>query len=302
MSGFIADTEWAFAQYERVRDVLPKAEFPATSRDIANLGEVANRFDVFLLDAFGVLNVGETPIAGAPEQVAALQALGKRTMVLTNGASLPAEMSMKKYQRFGFDFAREDVISSRDILMAHVQKQAPVVWGCMALRASKLEEFPAKVLALGDDPQLYDDVGGFILLGSADWTSERQEMMVKSLNANPRPVLVGNPDLVAPRENDLSLEPGWFGHQAARQTGIAPQFSGKPFDGIFKEARKRIPSSIPDHRIAMVGDTLHTDILGGKAAGFGTVLIADHGLFRGKDVASYIAASGIVPDFIAPTT
>ena len=32
----------------------------------------------------------------------------------------------------------------------------------------------------------------------------------------------------------------------------------------------------------MVGDSLHTDILGGAAAGMTTVLITDHGLFRGR--------------------
>ncbi|MFD1810358.1 HAD hydrolase-like protein [Gemmobacter lanyuensis] len=35
----------------------------------------------------------------------------------------------------------------------------------------------------------------------------------------------------------------------------------------------------------MVGDTLHTDILGGQAAGHGTILVTDHGLFKGRDVA-----------------
>jgi len=302
MSDINVDTDWAFTQYESIRKVLPAAKFPAGSKHIANLSEVADRFDVFLLDAFGVLNVGETPIPGAPEQVAALQAMGKRVMVLTNGASLPAERSMEKYRLFGFDLKRADVISSRDILMASLEKQSPIVWGCMALSTSKLEEFSAQVLALGDDPQLYNDVGGFILLGSAGWTSARQALMVNSLIAIPRPILVGNPDLVAPRETDLSLEPGWFGHHAAHETGISPQFFGKPFDAIFAEARKRVPADIPNDRIAMVGDTLHTDILGGKAAGFGTVLIAEHGLFRGKNVASYIKASGIIPDFIAPTT
>ncbi len=302
MTDFIADTDWAFGQYERVRDVLPNAAFPATSTLIDNLGDVANNFDVFLLDAFGVLNVGDTPISGAPEQIAALQAMGKTCMVMTNGASLPAAVSMAKYKRFGFDFTPETVISSREILMAALAEQPQMKWGCMALSGSRLDQFPADVVALGDDCALYDHVDGFILLGSADWTEARHAMMVNSLNKNPRPILVGNPDLVAPREDGLSLEPGWSAHEAARATGIAPQFSGKPFDAIFTEARNRIPSSIPDHRICMVGDTLHTDILGGKAAGFGTVLILDHGLFKGKDIAPYIKQSGIVPDFIAPTT
>jgi len=302
MPDFITDTDWAFAEYERVRDVLPSAEFPATSIMIDHLGDLVDQFDVFLLDAFGVLNVGETPIEGAPQRIAALQALGKTCMVLTNGASLPQEISLAKYIRFGFDFTPETVISSREIMAANLAQHFPGTWGCMAIEASKLEEFPAKVIVLDDYPKPFDDVNGFILLGSQSWSEKRQSLMVKSLRANARPILVGNPDLVAPREDGLSLEPGWFAHEAARATGLTPQFSGKPFDAIFAEARKRIPDSIANERICMVGDTLHTDILGGKAAGFGTVLIAEHGLFRGKDVIAYIDASGIVPDFIAPTT
>jgi ribonucleotide monophosphatase NagD (HAD superfamily) len=52
----------------------------------------------------------------------------------------------------------------------------------------------------------------------------------------------------------------------------------------------------------MVGDTLHTDILGGAQAGWKTVLVTDHGLLRGENVEQAIARSGIVPDYIVATT
>jgi glycerol 3-phosphatase-2 len=45
-------------------------------------------------------------------------------------------------------------------------------------------------------------------------------------------------------------------------------------------ARERIRPGVPDERVLMVGDTLHTDILGGNAAGFRTALIAGLRLFR----------------------
>ena len=32
---------------------------------------------------------------------------------------------------------------------------------------------------------------------------------------------------------------------------------------------------LPPERLAMVGDTLHTDVLGGRAAGMGAVLVAE---------------------------
>ena len=51
----------------------------------------------------------------------------------------------------------------------------------------------------------------------------------------------------------------------------------------------------------MVGDTLHTDVLGGAAYGVKTVLVTDHGLFAGYDYAKFIRQTQIIPDFIIPT-
>lgn len=297
----MADTDWAFAQYEHVRGRLPQAKAQGAARRVANLGDLADDFDVFLLDAFGVLNVGDTPIAGAPEQVAALQAAGKRVMVLTNGASYPASVSLAKYRRFGFEFSAEDVISSRDILVAALVEYPPLKWAAMAPEGAQLETLGVEAVFLADEQSTYDQVEGFLLVGSGEWTDARQAMLVQSLKKNPRPLLVGNPDLVAPREDGLTQEPGWYAHEIARQTGIDPQFFGKPYAGVFAEAKRRF-GDVPDERVAMVGDTLHTDILGGAAAGYKTLLIEDHGLFSGRDVGPFMEKSGIYPDFIAPTT
>ena len=297
-----SDADWAFAQYEKVRGSLPTATFPKHSTQITNIGEVADQIDVFLLDAFGVLNVGETVIAGAPERVAALQAAGKQVFVVTNGASLPPEVSLAKYRKFGFDFKQSDVIASRDALGVGLAGRTEKLWGVMALEQSKLEDFPVRCVRLEQDPALYDQVEGFILLGSAPWTEAHQDMLISSLKRNPRPVMVGNPDIVAPRETGLSLEPGWFAHDLAHRTGIKPEFFGKPFTNVYDLALAQVNPSIPRDRIAMVGDTLHTDVLGGAAIGVKTILITDYGLFTGKDVGGYINDSGIVPDWISKHT
>ncbi len=297
-----SDADWAFAQYERVRGSLPTAVFPEHSVQIANLGEVADQIDVFLLDAFGVLNIGDTVIPGAPERVAALQAAGKQVFVVTNGASLPPEVSLAKYRKFGFDFQQSDVIASRDALSVGLVGRPEKLWGVMALEESKLQDFPVPCMRLELDAALYDQVEGFILLGSAPWTGAHQDMLVSSLKRNPRPVMVGNPDIVAPRETGLSLEPGWYAHDLAHRTGITPGFFGKPFTNVYDLALAQVAPSIPRDRIAMVGDTLHTDVLGGAAIGVKTILITDYGLFAGKDTAGYIKDSGIVPDWVSRHT
>jgi ribonucleotide monophosphatase NagD (HAD superfamily) len=54
-------------------------------------------------------------------------------------------------------------------------------------------------------------------------------------------------------------------------------------------------------RLAMVGDSLHTDVLGGAAAGLQTVLVTHHGLFRGQEVGPYFDQCAFRPDWVVDT-
>jgi HAD superfamily hydrolase (TIGR01450 family) len=293
-----------FRRYEDIRHRLPMASFPATSLTIDHLADLADDIDVFFLDAFGVLNVGDSPIPGAVERLEELTALGKHIFVVTNSASYSAAHALEKYRSLGFDLSPRQVISSRNTARAALMTYpSNLIWGVVAMPSADLDEIDAKTVLLLDDPETYDEVDAVLFLSSAEWTPARQILLTRSLKNNARPVLVGNPDLVAPREYGLSLEPGFYAHELADNTGIKPQFFGKPFAGIFKYGLAMANvKHIPKHRMAMVGDTLHTDILGGAAAGIRTVLITDHGFLKDENIPELIASSGIVPDFIARTT
>lgn len=288
----------AFATYERVRHRLPLVQRDAGCQRFPNLDAIAEEIDVFLLDAFGVLNIGETSIPGVPERVARLQKLGKRVMVVSNAAGYPHAELMNKYARLGYDFATEDIVTSRKTILDAVQSEPPRKWGLMAtehLGRSDLELLD--ITYLGEDLRSYDAAEAFLLLGSAFWTEARQALLVSSLERNPRPVYAGNPDIVAPREEGFSTEPGSFAHRLADSTGVEPKFFGKPFSNIFDLAFSRLGTFDPA-RTVMVGDSLHTDILGGQAAGVKTALITGYGFFAGNDVEAPIATSGIQPDYI----
>lgn len=112
-------TESAFEAYEAVRHRLPTV-VPTDGgyRHASTLADIADEFDVFLLDAFGVLNIGEAAIPGTPERIKALTAAGKRVLVVSNAAGFPHQALMEKYSRLGYDFAPEDVITSRVTLLA----------------------------------------------------------------------------------------------------------------------------------------------------------------------------------------
>ncbi|MEX5729970.1 glycerol 3-phosphatase-2 [Rhodovulum iodosum] len=291
-------SQQAFDAYEAARARLPVPVASGGPRQSETLVEIADDYDVFLLDAFGVLNIGESAIPGAPERVADLQAAGKRVMVVSNAAGYPHASLMAKYARLGYDFAPEDVITSRKTLLAAVRAAPARHWGLMAtesLGRADLEGLDLTYLA--EDTAPYAEAEAFLLLGSAAWTEERHALLEHALKDRPREVWVGNPDIVAPREQGFSVEPGHFAHRLAEATGVAPRFFGKPFGNIYDLAFARI-RDVPRDRVLMVGDSLHTDILGAQTAGVASALITGYGFFAGADVNAAIERAGIAPDHL----
>ncbi len=298
MTDLTLDT--AFAAYEAVRHRLPapqrRLDTPAFAQ---SLDDIADRFDAFLLDAFGVLNIGETAIPGVAERIAGLRARGKQVLVVSNAAGFPHASLLDKYARLGFDFAGGDVITSRKALLAGLKGREDRHWGLMATRSTGLGDLEGlRLTYLEEDPAPYAEVDGFLMVGSAAWTETRQTLLEAAIADRPRPVLVGNPDIVAPREQGFSTEPGLYAHRLADRTGVVPEFFGKPFTNIFDLAFARLDPCPPKGRILMVGDSLHTDILGAEAAGVASALISGYGFFAGGDADGASRQAGIVPDYI----
>jgi len=207
-------------------------------------------------------------------------------------------------------FDETSVVSSRDALIHGLQQQGRDArkWGVVGASYSAIEQLPGLCHLLEDDEDAYTRCDGFILLSTMEWTEDRQKKLSNALRQRVRPVLVGNPDLVAPHTEGLSIEPGWYAHQLADesarnalQASVEPVFFGKPFHNAFDAVTRRFPG-FAANRIAMVGDSPHTDILGGAAAGWRTVLIHQHGLCKLHDLENVFEQSGIRPDFVAATT
>lgn len=126
---------------------------------------IADEMDVFLLDAFGVLNIGETAIPGVPERVAGLQKAGKRVIVVSNAAGFPHSNLMRKYARLGYDFDPDDVITSRKAALAGLGDMSATRWGLMATESLGREDLEhLDITYLAEDPSAYDAAEGYILM------------------------------------------------------------------------------------------------------------------------------------------
>lgn len=296
---------WAFDQYQNLRNQLPQtAAQRHAPRRVASLKPLTSRFDAFVFDAFGVLNTGPAVIPGAVERMARVQATGKPVLILSNAATTSQQGLTAKYRGMGFDLTEHQIICSRWLLEDALSREAPDtdLWGVIAPAHSGTHSLPGitqKPVRPGISDRELDDFDGFIFLSSEGWNETLQMQLTASLNRRKRPLKVANPDLVAPRGDCLTLEPGYFCHQLREATGVSPEFFGKPYAPAFAAALDRL-EGISANRVLMIGDTLHTDILGAGAAGMATLLVSDHGSLKGMDIDDCIHQSGISPDFIAP--
>lgn len=287
------DVATIFDRYEAVRHRLPSVDPAAATVDIASLIEISEQIDAFVFDAFGVLNVGETPIPGAAGRLEELRGRGHQIRILSNAASYNHDGAVAKFRNLGMKIASDEIVTSRDASLAGLE---PGLWGCIAAPGDDLSDVPATVCRLCDAPDEYDRVDGVLFLSTAAWKPERQALLERSLLANPRPLVIANADLVAPRDRGFSLEPGYFGHMLADLGLEGVRFFGKPFPEVYDLIEASLPGVAPD-RIAMCGDTLHTDIIGAAARGWRTVLVTRDGLFSGSDTQSYCDRAGIQPDW-----
>ncbi len=278
-----------FDRYEAIRSRLPQSASVNSTKKIGSLQDIVKDVDAFVFDAFGVLNVGETLIPGADLRLRQLRQAGCLIRVLTNAASYNRSGAIAKFEKLGIELDASEIITSRDAALKALDNRH---WGVIAAPEDDLSDLPARVTRLDGDPTSFDSVDGILFLSSAAWSDALQSGLEASLKHRPRLVIIANADLVAPRGQGFSIEPGFFGHRIADHTGAEVRFFGKPFADVYELAQETLKHIRPD-RIAMCGDTLHTDILGATAFGWQTVLVTRDGLFAGTDVDRFVNASKI---------
>jgi len=304
-AGVTPSPAWAFSEYQRIRKTLPGGlprERQPCTHELSSLAPLVDQFQAFVFDAFGVLNAGHRAFPAAIQRIRQLQELGKTVMILSNAATASHSALVAKYQGMGFAITPDQLISSRWVLEQVLCRQPRKGrFGVLSPASSapdtlRLDWQPVRSGVLAGD---LDRMDGFIFLSSEGWNEEVQEALTQSLRRHPRPLLVANPDLVAPRGDCLTLEPGYFAHLLMNRSAIEPEFFGKPYQPAFDAVLEKLGDIAPGEML-MVGDTLHTDILGGQAAGMKTMLITAEGALQGMNIPDCIAQSGIAPDYTAP--
>lgn len=297
------DADKTLQIYEGLRPVLPKPRAVNTHIH-ERLIDLLDECDALILDGFGVINVGADKIDGIDTLLAEAKARNIIVVVLTNGASHPSAISAQKYQDWGLGLTAEQVVSSRDACVEHL-KTLPasnkLITGCMATTPLGLAG-ELRLAPNSDNKAIWDIADGVVLLGTTSWTAEQQTQLEAFLKQPEKQLYIANPDISAPHLDGFSFEPGFFASAAMQKTATQPYWCGKPHAPAFEIAIQRVNilagRAIDTQRMIMVGDSPHTDILGGNAAGLRTALITSYGLLREHRAEEVLKQIDIWPDFL----
>lgn len=238
--------------------------------------ELLDRYELFLLDAYGVLVDGSGALAAATQFVGELKRLGKAVRVVTNDASRLEQTHARRFQRLGFDLRAEEIVPSGLLLTDWVQARGgprclvlgPPDSGAFVTRGGGSVVHPDQ---RGDfDALVVGDETGFALL-------EGVERAANALIQRPElPRVVPNPDVVYPKGGGKvglasSGVAALIEQMVAERQPDAPRFErlGKPRPELFLRA---LDGSSRDEAV-MLGDQPATDLMGAAAAGIDGALV-----------------------------
>lgn len=245
------------------------------------LGELVERYDGFLLDAYGVLVHGGGAFAGAAEFLHELERVGKPWRLVSNDAAKTPERAAARYRGFGFPITPDHVLNAGLLLGDWFATRGLVGARCRVLgpadSAELVRRAGGEVVELRDpafDVLVLCDESGYPLLETLDDTLSC--LVHAREQGRPVALVLPNPDLTYPRgEGQWGFASGALAALlesglAARLAGEAWRFEplGKPYRGLFRRALAQLGTT----QALMVGDQLATDVRGGRDAGLDTAL------------------------------
>ena len=238
---------------------------------LSGVAELADRYDGFLLDLWGVLHDGRSPMPGAVETLQNLKHAGKRIVILSNAPRRVAGV-IRRVGEIGISRGLyDDLLSSGEAAWRWLRQGNPGgrrFYPIMAARDQSMME------GLPFEPSLEIETADFILNTGVESAANRVEDFEAALQAGVRrslPMVCANPDLVVINGGKMEICAGSIARRYEALGGKVHYF-GKPHAPIYRESLALL--GIGDRgRILAVGDSLRTDIAGANAAGIDGLLV-----------------------------
>jgi HAD superfamily hydrolase (TIGR01457 family) len=248
-------------------------------------------FDGLVCDLDGVVYRLDQPIPGAPEAIKTLKDRDVSVLFCTNNSSSTPEKFAAKLQSMGVKADPTDVLTSA-VVTAEVM--AGRGWSGKGAYVVGREGIRAALAAVGL-PETDAETCDLVVVGldpSFDYT-----MLDRAAEAVRRgaALIATNDDATLPSPGGVKPGAGSILASIERASGARAEVMGKPHAPMMDAAARRLEGC---ERIAIVGDRPETDLAGGAARGWTTILVTS-GITSAGDVEGVSPAPDVVLGSIA---
>lgn len=234
-----------------------------------DLSPIASAYDHVLLDLDGCVWIGDEPVPGAPEALAALRGAGKGIAFITNDPRHAPEDHVRKLWRLGFQASLTEVVTVgaavQFLLAGDPRSRTAYVVGSRAM----IEHVDAAGLRVVNGTERAAHAEVVIVAGHGGFDYDELRTAVQA-------VLRGAELVGTTRDATFPMPDGpWPGTGAilaAVEAGAgkrADLIVGKPEPAMYEAALDRLGPG----RVLAIGDRLDMDVAGAQRAGLDSALV-----------------------------
>ncbi|MGO4404801.1 TIGR01459 family HAD-type hydrolase [Bosea sp. RAF48] len=244
---------------------------------LAGLAEVAERYDGFLLDQWGVLHDGSKPYPHAVACLEHLRAAGKAVVILSNsgrsGSENEAVLASMGFARRLYDHVASAGDDARDALASRSEPAYRNLGSRCLLLARPGEEHLANGLGLTlvESPEEADFLFAMTMDAERQSVSGWKPLLVRALQRG-LPMICSNPDRHRVHADGSLREAPGLVALAYETMGGTVHYHGKPHPRIYASCLRS--TALPASRLLAIGDSLEHDVAGAANAGIDACFIA----------------------------
>lgn len=256
------------------------------------IDERLGALDALVADMDGVVYRGDEPIPGVAEAVARWRSRAKRIVFCTNNSHYTVPEYVAKLGRVGIAATADDVVSSGAVLAEVMQERGAAGKKAIAVGAQGLRAGLETAGVTVDDGESMDGIDYVVVGwdGSFDYRKMKRACLAVRAGAE---LLATNSDATFPAPDGLWPGAGAILASIEVSSGRRAEVLGKPHPPMMEAAARRLRGC---QRIGIVGDRADTDLAGGVARGWTTILVTS-----GVTTPSEAALVEPRPDVILPS-
>jgi len=241
------------------------------------LSALAERYDAFIIDLWGVMHDGLKAYPQAIEALRELRRAGKRSVMLSNAPRRAAVIAARNAEMGLPENLPDHLLSSGEDAWQHLKTRPDAWYQALGRRCYHLGPSRDHGMREGLDLDFVATLGeaDFILntgiLHDHDQVETYRAFLDEGL-ARRLPMICANPDLIVMRGAAMEICAGALALDY-EQKGGEVRWHGKPHPEVYRSCFELLHGISPA-RIAAIGDSLRTDVAGAQAAGIDSIFIA----------------------------